>query len=110
MTEETENLVLEALRRVREDITAFKTEMREEIGDLKLRTSALEQAVAQGFNGVQAMMSQIQVSMGSFHRRADRIEVRTESFETRLERLEDSKDETRLRLSRIEERLKKIDA
>lgn len=88
MTEDTTNLVLEHLRRIREDLGAFKSEMREEFGEIKLRTSALEQSVARGFDGMESMISQIQVSMGSFHRRADRVETRSDSIETRLDRLE----------------------
>ena len=110
MADETTNLVLEHLKRIREDIAAFKSEMREELGDLKLRSSALEQAVAQGFTGVQAMISQVQVSMASHHRRTDRIEVRSDSIETRLDRLEDFTETTESRLAKLEERLRKIDA
>jgi prefoldin subunit 5 len=110
MTEETTNLVLEHLRRIREEIGTLRSEMREELGDLKLRTSALEQSVARGFDGMQSMISQIQVSMGSFHRRTDRIEVRSDSIETRLDRLEGFSETTEDRLAKLEERMKKMDA
>jgi chromosome segregation ATPase len=103
MTQETENLVLELLRRMRE-------ENREELMDLKLRVSALEQAVAQGLGGVQAAIGQIQVSMSSFHRRSDRVEMRAESLESRIERIEGHSAAADQRLARIEEKLKLSDA
>ena len=62
MTEETENLVLELLRRIRDDLNAFKSEVREGILELKMRISGLEQAIG----NVQASIGQIQISMGSF--------------------------------------------
>jgi hypothetical protein len=51
MTQETENLVLELLRRMRE-------ENREEFAELRLRLSALEQAMSQGISGLQAQLGQ----------------------------------------------------
>jgi chromosome segregation ATPase len=99
MTEETESLVLELLRKIRGDIA----ELREEVADLKLRMSAVEQ----GLFSLGAQINQMQVLMGSFHRRADRIDMRTDDFDTRLRRFE---SETDRRLARIEERLKLTDA
>ena len=68
MTEETENLVLQLLRRIR----ASQEHVEEEISNMKLRLSSLEQAVGQfgmAFAGIQASIGQFQISMGSFHRR-----------------------------------------
>jgi hypothetical protein len=103
MTEETESMVLELLRRMRE-------ENREEFTELKLRVSALEQALSQGLSGLQAQMGQILVSMGSFHRRADRLDMRTDSFKSRPERLEGKSNDIDVLFARIEERLKTTDA
>ena len=102
MTEDTTNLVLEHLRRIRASVEKIE----EELIDVKLRLSAVEQG--QGL--ITAGLAQLQVSMSSFQRRADRIDMRNDSVESRLERLEGSKDATEERLTRIEERLKKIDA
>jgi hypothetical protein len=101
MADEATNLVLEHLRRVREDIDALRAEMPEETGDLKLRTSALEQSVARGFDGMQSMISQISGVDELVSRRSDRIEIRSDSIETRLDKLEDFSDAT----ERLEERL-----
>ena len=70
MTQETENLVLELLRRMRD-------EMREEFTEVKLRLSSVEQ----GIGNLGMSVSQLQVTMGSFHRRTDRLETRAEGLE-----------------------------
>lgn len=70
MTEETESLVLEHLRRIR----ASQERMELEISDLKSRVSALE--IIQG---------QILALLGGLSQRMDRFEERLSRIERRLD-------------------------
>lgn len=91
MTDETANLVLEHLRRMRE-------EMREGFSDVKHRLSALEQTVA----NLQIQFGQSGVLMASLNKRVDRVDDRRDSSELRLDRIDE-------RLESIDHRLEKID-
>jgi hypothetical protein len=70
MTEETENLVLEMLRRVR----ASQERMELDIADLKRRASATEQ-----------VQGQILALLGGLGQRMDRFEERLSRIERRLD-------------------------
>jgi hypothetical protein len=73
MTQETENLVLEMLRRIR----SSQERMELDVGDLKTRMSAVEQ-----FQG------QILVLLGGLAQRMDRFEERLSRIERRLDLVE----------------------
>ena len=70
MTDNTENLVLEILRRMQGDLTAIRAD----VADLKVRMSAMEQhfAILLG-------------SLSAYTDRVDRVEKRVERIERRLE-------------------------
>ena len=70
MTEETENMVLEMLRRIR--ASQERTEL--DIADVKSRVSALEQ-----------MQGQVLVLLGTMNQRMDRFDERLGRIERRLE-------------------------
>jgi hypothetical protein len=70
MTNDTPNLVLELLRRNREEMNAGFAGLREDMSEVKHRLSALEQAVGQ----VQSGQGQTQFLMGGFNKRMDRLE------------------------------------
>jgi hypothetical protein len=73
MTEETDNMVLETLRRIRE--SQERTEL--DIADLKSRVSALEQ-----------MLGQVLVLLGTMGQRMDRFDDRLGRIERRLDLVE----------------------
>jgi hypothetical protein len=73
MTEETENMVLEMLRRIR--ASQERTEL--DIADLKGRVSALEQVTGQ-----------ILVLLGTMAQRMDRFDERLGRIERRLDLIE----------------------
>jgi hypothetical protein len=73
MTEETDNMVLETLRRIRE--SQERTEL--DIADLKSRVSALEQ-----------MLGQVLVLLGTMGQRMDRFDERLGRIERRLDLVE----------------------
>jgi hypothetical protein len=73
MTEETENIVLELLRRIR----ASQERMELDVNDLKSRISAIEQ-----------VQGQVLVLLGSLSQRMDRFEERLSRIERRLDLVE----------------------
>jgi hypothetical protein len=73
MTEDTENMVLEMLRRIR--ASQERTEL--DIADVKSRVSALEQ-----------VQGQVLVLSGTMNRRMDRFDERLGRIERRLELVE----------------------
>jgi hypothetical protein len=70
MTEETENLVLELLRRTR----ASQERMEQDIADLKPRMSSVE-----------AMLGQQQIQLAALNGRMDRFDERLGRIERRLD-------------------------
>lgn len=70
MTEETENLVLELLRRTR----ASQERMEQDIADLKTRMSSVE-----------AMLGQQQIQLAALNGRMDRFDERLGRIERRLD-------------------------
>jgi hypothetical protein len=95
MTEETENLVLEMLRRIR----ASQERSELDVADLKVRTSALEQHIGQ----VVTLQGQVMTLLGTLNQRMDRFDQRMDRFEQRMERFDE-------RLDRIERRLDPVGA
>ena len=73
MTEDTENMVLEMLRRIR--ASQERTEL--DIADVKSRVSALEQ-----------VQGQVLVLLGTMNQRMDRFDERLGRIERRLELVE----------------------
>ena len=73
MTEDTENMVLEMLRRIR--ASQERTEL--DIADVKSRVSALEQ-----------VQGQVLVLLGSMNQRMDRFDERLGRIERRLDLVE----------------------
>jgi hypothetical protein len=73
MTEDTENLVLEMLRRIR--ASQERTEL--DLADVKSRVSALEQ-----------MLGQVLVLLGAMSQRMDRFDERLGRIERRLDLVE----------------------
>jgi hypothetical protein len=73
MTEDTENLVLEMLRRIR--ASQERTEL--DLADVKSRVSALEQ-----------MQGQVLVLLGAMSQRMDRFDERLGRIERRLDLVE----------------------
>jgi hypothetical protein len=73
MTEETDNMVLEMLRRIR--ASQERTEL--DLADLKSRVSALEQ-----------MLGQVLVLLGTMGQRMDRFDERLGRIERRLDLVE----------------------
>lgn len=74
MTENTENLVLEILRRMQGDMATMRREMREEFAEVKARLTLLEIRLS-GDYATTALQSD----------RIDRLERRVEHIERRLE-------------------------
>jgi hypothetical protein len=94
MTDETTNIVLEHLRRMRE-------EMREGFSDLKHRMAALEQAVGNVQVQVGQQLGQTTILMSSLHKQIARGDDRIEdvgqqltSLSHRVERIERKLDLT----------------
>ena len=77
MTEETENLVLEMLRRIR--ASQERTEL--DVADMKSRMSALEQHEGQ----VLTLQGQVVTLLGTLNQRMDRYDERLGRIERRLE-------------------------
>lgn len=75
MTEQTENLLLEILRRLQADMSA----VRADVSDIKVRQTLMEQSIA-GLYGLYATLSG----------RNDRIERRLERIDRRLELRKDT--------------------
>ena len=73
MTDEPDNLVLELLRKIRTSVE--RTEV--EIGDVKLRMSAME-----------GHMANMQLQMATFGSRMDRLEECVSRIERRLDLIE----------------------
>ena len=73
MTEETENLVLEMLRRMRASLDRIEVD----VGDLKLRMSACETNLAQ-----------VQIQVAGMNGRLDRFDERLGRIERRLDLVE----------------------
>lgn len=73
MTEETENLVLEQLRRIR----ASQERMEQDIHDLKLRMTSVEN-----------QLGQHQVQFAAMNQRMDRVDERLTRIERRLDLVE----------------------
>lgn len=74
MTDNTENLVLEHLKALRNELRDFRTKTEDEFQDLRLRFSELEQNQA---NLYQSYVRQ-QASLDQVTQRLDRIERRLE--------------------------------
>ena len=70
MTEPSDNIVLEHLRRIR----ASQERMEADIGDIKMRLAALEEVAGQ-----------LLVLLGAINKRQDRFEERLARVERRLE-------------------------
>ena len=77
MTEETENLVLEMLRRIR--ASQERTEV--DVTDMKARMSALEQREGQ----VLTLQGQVVSLLGTLNQRMDRSDERLGRIERRLD-------------------------
>lgn len=77
MTAETENLILEILKRIQAD----QSESRQELRDIKLRLASLENAQL----GMARSMLDIHADMIGQTHRVDRLETRIERIENRLE-------------------------
>lgn len=77
MTEQTENLVLEILRRIQGDQAA----MRDDIRDIKTRLTLMDENLA----GVHRDMGNLYTLYAAQSGRIDRIEDRLERIERRLE-------------------------
>lgn len=77
MTEETESLVLEQLRRIR----ASMERMELDFGDFKIRMSNVEQTGGQ----LLTSLGQIHVSLGQINSRIDRLDERVGRIERRLD-------------------------
>jgi hypothetical protein len=73
MTEDTTNLVLEHLRRIR----ASQERMELDMGEMKSRSSALEQTTGQ-----------IMILLGTMNQRMDRFDERLSRIERRLDLIE----------------------
>jgi len=73
MTEETENMVLEILRRIR----TSQERMELDVGDLKIRMSAIEQH-----------QGQILTLLGTMNQRMDRFDERMGRIERRFDLVE----------------------
>ncbi len=74
MTEETENLVLELLRKTR----ASQERMEQDVGDLKVRMSAVENLLGQQliqFAALNGRMDRFDERLGRIERRLDLVEV-----------------------------------
>jgi archaellum component FlaC len=74
MTEETENLVLELLRKTR----ASQERMEQDIGDLKARMSAVENLLGQQqiqFAALNGRMNRFDERLGRIERRLDLVAV-----------------------------------
>ena len=95
MTEETENMVLALLRRIR----ASQERTEQDVADLKVRTSVLEQHVGQ----VVTLQGQVMTLLGTLNQRMDRFDQRMDRFEQHMERFDE-------RLDRIERRLDPVGA
>jgi hypothetical protein len=80
MTEETENMVLELLRRIR--ASQERTEL--DVGDMKVRMSALEQREGQ----VLTLQGQVVTLLGTLNQRMDRFDERLGRIERRLDPVE----------------------
>jgi hypothetical protein len=80
MTEETENMVLEMLRRIR--ASQERTEL--DVADMKVRMSALEQREGQ----VLTLQGQLVTLLGTINQRMDRFDERMGRIERRLDQVE----------------------
>ncbi len=76
MSEETENLVLEMLRRIR----ASQERSELDVADIKVRMSALEQHEGQ----VLTLQGQVVTLLGTLNQRIDRLDERVGRIERRL--------------------------
>jgi hypothetical protein len=80
MADEPTDLTLEILRAMRGELTDFRNHISGEIGDVKLRLSAIEQHVAV----VHHDLGTINARLSRVDDRLDRIEARTGRIEARL--------------------------
>jgi hypothetical protein len=80
MTAETENMVLEMLRRIR--ASQERTEL--DVGDLKARMSAIEQHQGQ----ILTVQGQMLTLLGTLNQRMDRSDERLGRIERRLDVIE----------------------
>jgi hypothetical protein len=74
MTQETENLVLEILRKMRADDATFRQEVNDAFNRVELRLSVLEENVA----NMLALSASDRSEMAAMKRRIERIERRLE--------------------------------
>ncbi len=81
MTENTENLVLEILRRMQGDMTAMRREMREEFSEVKARLTLVEVRLS----GVERNLADHYTATALQSDRIDRLERRIEHIERRPE-------------------------
>ena len=70
MTEQTENMIIEMLRRIRASVERVEAD----VGDLKLRTSAIE-----------SHLGQMQIQNAGMNSRLDRLDERIGRIERRLD-------------------------
>ncbi len=81
MAENTENLILEHLRNLRNDVLTLRAEMHEGFNDLKLRVSSIEEHTA----GLRRDLALIHGDIANIHQRLDHHEKPLERIERRLE-------------------------
>jgi hypothetical protein len=87
MTEETENMVLEMLRRIRG--SQERTEL--DVADVKVRMFTLEQQQGQALTiqgQVLALQGQVVTLLGTLNKRMDRFDERLGRIERRLDMVE----------------------
>ncbi len=81
MTSETDNLILEHLRQLRNDITNFRQQVTDDMADIKNRLSGVESGMAlvtREFSFSQETDARQQVSIDKIVARIERIERRLE--------------------------------
>lgn len=81
MTDNTENLVLEMLKAMRNEATTFRTEVRERLDEITTRLGYLERAVdrvGSFITDTSGRLSESQVAMDRLIKRVERIERRLE--------------------------------
>ena len=74
MTEDTTNLVLEQLRALRNQITAFQSETRDRLDRIEIRLGTVEQTLG----GLYSLSGADRDALRSLTRRVERIERRLE--------------------------------
>lgn len=81
MTDNTEDLVLEMLKGLRNEVATLRTEMHEQFGDLKARMTAIER----GIGGMKRDTAEIYDDHARQQASIDKLTARVERIERRLE-------------------------